>query len=209
MEIQKARYMISAERFEQCPAHELAEVCFIGRSNVGKSSLINAFTTHPRLAKTSATPGKTRLLNFFSINDGEWCLVDLPGYGYAKVSQEKREDWMRTMRQYLLERPNIALVVLLVDSRHDPLESDMEMAFWLAENERPFALALTKADKLSRNAQLRCKSRFIKELDSMNIEVPVVLTSAQTRDGMEELRSLVASFVYDTPPPASDPIVPS
>ncbi len=197
MEIHKARYLVSAERYDQCPAHDMAEVCFIGRSNVGKSSLINALTNHPRLAKTSATPGKTRLLNFFTINDGQWCLVDLPGYGYAKVSQEKRGEWTRTMETYLLKRPNLALIVLLADSRHEPLDSDMEMAFWLAENQRPFALALTKADKLSRNAAQRVRAKFLKELDEMNIEVPVVLTSVQTREGLEELRDLIASFATD------------
>lgn len=197
MDIQKARYIVSAERYDQCPDHDLAEVCFIGRSNVGKSSLINALTNQPRLAKTSATPGKTRLLNFFAINEGQWCLVDLPGYGYAKVSQEKRAEWTATMEQYLLDRPQIALIILLADSRHDPLDSDMDMAFWLAEHQRPFVVALTKADKLSRNASMRVRSKFVKELDEMNIEVPVILTSSQTRDGMDELRELIASFVDD------------
>jgi len=195
MEITQARYLISAERVDQCPTHSEPEICFIGRSNVGKSSLINAFTGHPKLAKTSGTPGKTRLLNYFTINHGDWFLVDLPGYGYAKVSQEKRAEWTRTMNKFLLEREQLALIIMLADARHDPLESDMDMAYWLAEHQRPFILALTKSDKLSKNQQKKVVSLFEKELESMNIETEIVLTSASTREGIDELRDIVGSFV--------------
>jgi GTP-binding protein len=198
MQITSARYLISAERVDQSPDHTLPEICFIGRSNVGKSSLINSLTNHPRLAKTSGTPGKTRLLNFFIINDGEWCLVDLPGYGYAKVSQEQREKWDKTMMKYMVERKNLTLIVMLVDSRHDPLEKDLDMVFWLAENQLPFILVLTKADKLSKSAQKQSHNKFKKALEEMNIETEIVLTSASTKDGMDNLRTIVADFMTDS-----------
>lgn len=197
MHISSARYLISAERVDQSPDHSLSEICFIGRSNVGKSSLINSLTNHPRLAKTSGTPGKTRLLNFFIINDGEWCLVDLPGYGYAKVSQEQRDKWDKTMMKYMVERKNLQLIVMLVDSRHDPLEKDLDMIFWLAENQLPFILVLTKADKLSKSAQKQSQNKFMKALVEMNIETEIVLTSASTKDGMENLRNIVSDFLTD------------
>jgi GTP-binding protein len=197
MHISSARYLISAERVDQSPDHTMPEICFIGRSNVGKSSLINSLTSHPRLAKTSGTPGKTRLLNFFIINDGEWCLVDLPGYGYAKVSQEQRDKWDKTMMKYMVERKNLALIVMLVDSRHNPLEKDLDMVFWLAENQLTFILVLTKADKLSKSAQKQSQNKFKKALEEMNIETEIVLTSASTKDGMDNLRNIVSDFLTD------------
>jgi GTP-binding protein len=198
MQITSARYLISAERVDQSPDHTIPEICFIGRSNVGKSSLINSLTNHPRLAKTSGTPGKTRLLNFFIINDGAWCLVDLPGYGYAKVSQEQREKWDKTMMKYMVERKNLALIVMLVDSRHDPLEKDLDMVFWLAENQLPFILVLTKADKLSKSAQKQSQNKFKKALDDMNVETDIMLTSASTKDGMDALRDVISGFLTDS-----------
>jgi GTP-binding protein len=198
MQITSARYLISAERVDQSPDHSIPEICFIGRSNVGKSSLINSLTNHPRLAKTSGTPGKTRLLNFFIINDGAWCLVDLPGYGYAKVSQEQREKWDKTMMKYMVERKNLALIVMLVDSRHDPLEKDLDMVFWLAENQLPFILVMTKADKLSKSAQKQSQNKFKKALDDMNVETDIMLTSASTKDGMDALRDVISGFLTDS-----------
>jgi GTP-binding protein len=198
MQITSARYLKSAERVDQCPDHAMHEICFIGRSNVGKSSLINSLTNHPRLAKTSGTPGKTRLLNFFIINDDEWCLVDLPGYGYAKVSQEQREKWDKTMMKYMVERKNLALIVMLVDSRHNPLEKDLDMVFWLAENQLPFILVLTKADKLSKSAQKQSVGKFKKALEEMNIETEILLTSASTKDGMDTLRNVLSDFLTDS-----------
>jgi GTP-binding protein len=195
MEIKQAHYIKSAETLDQCPPHNLREICFIGRSNVGKSSLINALTGHPRLAKTSSTPGKTRLFNFFSINEDQWCLVDLPGYGYAKVSQEQRRDWNQKLFQFLLQREQLALIVLLMDARHDPMDPDLEMAYWLAEHERRFIVALTKADKLSKNAQQRSLQNFRKELADMNIETDVILTSATKGSGLIDLTSWIADVV--------------
>ncbi len=198
MQITSARYLKSAERVDQSPDHAIPEICFIGRSNVGKSSLINSLTNHARLAKTSGTPGKTRLLNFFIINDGDWCLVDLPGYGYAKVSQEQREKWDQTMMKYMLERKNLALIVMLVDSRHDPLEKDLDMVFWLAENQLPFILVLTKVDKLSKSAAKQSQNKFRKALNEMNIETDIMLTSASTKDGMDALRDVISGFLTDS-----------
>jgi GTP-binding protein len=195
MEIHQARYLKSAETLDQCPPHALHEICFIGRSNVGKSSLINALTRHPRLAKTSSTPGKTRLFNFFTINEDQWCLVDLPGYGYAKVSQEQRRDWTEKMHQFLLERQQLALIVLLVDARHEPMELDLDMAYWLAEHERQFIVALTKADKLSKNAQQLSLRKFRKALAEMNIETDVILTSATQGSGLSALTTWIAEVI--------------
>lgn len=195
MEIHQARYLISAETLAQCPSHALHEICFIGRSNVGKSSLINALTGHPRLAKTSSTPGKTRLFNFFTINEDQWCLVDLPGYGYAKVSQEQRREWTEKMHQFLLERQQLALIVLLVDARHEPMELDLDMAYWLAEHERKFIVALTKADKLSKNVQQLSLRKFRKALAEMNIETDVILTSATQGSGLSDLTTWIAEVV--------------
>lgn len=195
MVIRQARYIKSAETLDQCPAHALREICFIGRSNVGKSSLINALTGHPRLAKTSSTPGKTRLFNFFSINEDQWCLVDLPGYGYAKVSQEQRRDWTEKMHQYLLTRQQLALIILLVDARHDPMELDLDMAYWLARHKRKFIVALTKSDKLSHNRQQLSLRKFRKELAELNIETDVILTSAIQGSGLSDLSTWIADVL--------------
>lgn len=201
MEIQNARYLKSAERVDQCPDHTIPEICFIGRSNVGKSSLINALTRHPKLAKTSGTPGKTRLLNFFIINDGQWCLVDLPGYGYAKVSQAERVAWDRRMQEFLKERINLRLIVVLVDGRHQPMDKDLDMIFWLAEQKLPFIVVLTKADKMSKMVASKSLKAYKDELKEMNIETEVLLTSADTRQGMIELQLVIDSFIAEHPNP--------
>ena len=171
MQITKAQFVTSAAKLSQCPPPDRLEYAFIGRSNVGKSSLINMLTGNSKLAKTSATPGKTRLINHFLIDD-KWYLVDLPGYGYARASKEQRAEFDAMIRDYILRRENLVCLFLLVDSRHEPLKKDLEFLEWLGENGVPFAMVFTKADKLK------------EWWESMP---PSFLTSAQTQLGKDEL----------------------
>ena len=148
MVIKTAEYVISSPSIAQCPAPDKPEFAFIGRSNVGKSSLINMITDHQKLAKTSGTPGKTQLINHFIINK-EWYLVDLPGYGFAKVSQTARNRWEQMIENYLRKRENLLNVFVLIDSRHEPQKIDLEFVNQLGKWEVPFCLVFTKADKES------------------------------------------------------------
>src|SRR5574344_1807483 len=146
MEIKKSEFSISSAVLSQCPKDTKPEFAFIGRSNVGKSSLINMLTNHKGLAKTSATPGKTMLINHFIIND-EWYLVDLPGYGYARRSKDDREQLQKIIEDYILERSALTSLFVLVDSRHEPQKIDLEVMEWLGENGVPFSIVFTKGDK--------------------------------------------------------------
>jgi GTP-binding protein len=148
MVIKTAEYVISSPSIAQCPAADKPEFAFIGRSNVGKSSLINMITDHQKLAKTSGTPGKTQLINHFIINK-EWYLVDLPGYGFAKVSQTARNRWEQMIENYLRKRENLLNVFILIDSRHAPQKIDLDFVNQLGKWEIPFCLVFTKADKES------------------------------------------------------------
>lgn len=147
MQIKSAEYTISSALVSQCPKTDLPEYAFIGRSNVGKSSLINMLTNHSKMAKTSATPGKTILINHFLINK-EWFLVDLPGYGYAKRSQKDQDKFERMIDGYILEREQMCNLFLLIDIRHSAQAIDLEFMTWLGENGVPFSIVFTKADKL-------------------------------------------------------------
>ena len=153
MEIKAATFTISSAKISQCPQDTKAEFAFIGRSNVGKSSLINMLTNHKGLAKTSATPGKTLLINHFLINN-EWYIVDLPGYGFAKRSKSVQRSIEEMISSYILRREQLVNVFLLIDVRHNPQKIDTEFMTWLGENGIPFSIVFTKADKLSA-AQLR------------------------------------------------------
>lgn len=146
MIIRSAVYVISSPDYLQCPKPDRPEYAFIGRSNVGKSSLINMLVDNEKLAKTSGTPGKTQLINHFLVND-EWWLVDLPGYGFAKVSQTQRKKWERMIEDYLRKRTTLAMVFLLIDSRHSPQKNDLAFVDTLGEWQVPFCLVFTKADK--------------------------------------------------------------
>lgn len=146
MTIHSAEYVISSPDYSKCPAPDRPEYAFIGRSNVGKSSLINMLTGRQKLAKTSGAPGKTQLINHFVINN-EWYLVDLPGYGFAKVSQQQRKQWQRMIEDYLRKRSNLVNVFVLIDSRHSPQRIDLEFVDRLGEWQLPFTLVFTKADK--------------------------------------------------------------
>lgn len=150
LKITAAEYITSAPTLKECPDWDLPEIAMVGRSNVGKSSFINTLTHRKNLAKTSNTPGKTRLMNFYRI-DPAFALVDLPGYGYAKVSKTMQAQWQKHFQVYLQKRPNLILVVQLIDARHGPQDSDEQMLSWLEHRDIPVVLVLTKVDKISRN----------------------------------------------------------
>lgn len=147
MEIKKARFIVSNNEVEKCPEPNKPEYAFIGRSNVGKSSLINMLTNRKSLAKISGKPGKTRLINHFLINE-EWYLVDLPGYGYASLPMQERKKWEKFVKGYILKRANLYSLFVLIDSRHQPLPIDLEFMEWLGISRIPFSIIFTKTDKL-------------------------------------------------------------
>lgn len=187
MLIKNARYKVSSPSTALCPATDAPEYAFIGRSNVGKSSLINLLTKKG-LAKTSQKPGKTMLINHFEINDGEFYIVDLPGYGYASRGKEQREDFSKMIKDYILNREQMTLLFVLLDIRHDPQKIDVEFLHWLGENGVPFAIVFTKADKLGPTAG-RTKVEEYKKFLMKDWEdlPPVFITSSEDRRGKEDL----------------------
>ena len=187
MTIKSAEYTISSARVEQCPAGNWPEFAFIGRSNVGKSSLINMLTGRAGLAKTSATPGKTVLINHFLINS-QWYLVDLPGYGYARRGMKQRDELQRMISGYILRREQMMNLFLLIDIRHEPQRIDLEFIEWLGENGIPFSIVFTKADKLSKGKAAGNVKRYLDELSKQWEELPPhFVTSSETRQGREEV----------------------
>ena len=193
MQFKKANFVTSAPSLDVCPEPHYPEICFAGRSNVGKSSLINALVDHSGLARTSNVPGKTQQMNYFLVDDKTY-LVDLPGFGYAQVSKEERERWGRDIRDYLLQRSTLRLVIHLVDIRHEPSELDEQFFYWLGSNRMPFVVVLSKGDKLTYNKQKQSKARLKRIMDEMNIEVPVVISSVKDRVGIDEVRQLISEF---------------
>jgi GTP-binding protein len=193
MGFQQARFITSAPSLRECPEPDLPEFCFAGRSNVGKSSLINRITNKKRLARTSNTPGKTQQMNYYLI-DSDFYLVDLPGFGFAKAPRKERERWGKDIKQYLMQRPTLRLIFHLVDSRHEPSGLDREFFYWMASNQKPFAVFMTKADKLSKNKLAQSKKRIKDTFKEMNIEVPIIPCSAQSGMGIEEIQSLISEF---------------
>lgn len=194
MAFDTATFVTSAPSLDDCPPAELPEVCFAGRSNVGKSSLINALTNRKRLARTSNTPGKTQQMNYYNI-DQKFYIVDLPGFGFAKVPEKERQRWGKDIKQYLLQRNTLSLILHLVDSRHDPTRLDEDFFYWMASNQKPFSVVLTKTDKLSGNKLAASKSTVKRRLEKMNIEVPIIVTSSDSGRGMKDLQSLILEFV--------------
>lgn len=195
MEIHTAEFIQSSTSLASCPAPELPEYAFIGRSNVGKSSLINMLTARNGLAKTSSSPGKTQCINHFLINKGKqpWFLVDLPGYGYAKVPQTERKKWQQFIRSYLSKRETLMCVFVLVDVRHSAQSIDLEFMEWLGTEGIPFVIAFTKADKLSPTALQKSIQAFQDEMLKEWEELPpVFITSAETKAGREELLHFVS-----------------
>jgi GTP-binding protein len=187
MQITSAKFEISNSDVRKCPATARHEYAFIGRSNVGKSSLINMLTGSRKLAMTSATPGKTTLINHFLINN-EWYIVDLPGYGYAQRSKSDRERLQHIIEDYVLERPQMTSLFVLVDSRHEPQKIDVEFMEWLGENGVPFSIVFTKTDKLSKTAVESNIAKYKRELLKQWEELPpIFITSSETGVGRDEL----------------------
>jgi len=180
-----AEFVTSAVRFVDMPADGRPEIAVIGRSNVGKSSLINALVNRRNLARTSATPGKTQTVNFYLVND-DFLLVDLPGLGYAKVSKVQREAWGRLIRGYIRQRESLELVVHLMDSRHAPTDVDLEVASIVREFGREYLVLLTKVDKLNQKERSAVQKRVVESLQARGLEVPVVHTSALQSRGIDE-----------------------
>ncbi len=188
MQVKDAIFIKSSAFLSECPDSAYPEYAFIGRSNVGKSSLINALTNRKNLAKTSGTPGKTRLINHFRINQS-WNLVDLPGYGWAKVSKKDKAIFEKMIAEYITNRKNLLCVFVLIDVRHKPQQIDMEFMRWLGENGLPFSMIFTKADKLKRKGELEkalqvYKLDFLKEWESMP---DYFISSAVNKMGVEEI----------------------
>lgn len=191
MQIKSAEFTVSSARIDQCPNSNLPEYAFIGRSNVGKSSLINMLTGKGKLAKTSATPGKTILINHFVIN-GEWYLVDLPGYGYAKRSKKDTEKFEHMITTYILDREQMTNLFLLIDVRHEPQQIDLEFMEWLGENGVPFSIVFTKADKVSKAKLNGNVMHYLTELKKQWEELPpYFVTSSETKMGREEILNYI------------------
>ncbi|MBQ7449318.1 MAG: YihA family ribosome biogenesis GTP-binding protein [Paludibacteraceae bacterium] len=195
MPILQSRFLISNSDVSQCPALNAPEYAFIGRSNVGKSSLINMLCHHKDLAKTSQKPGKTLLINHFEINNGKWYLVDLPGYGYAQAGKKQREQLRKMIERYCLMRENLYSLFVLVDSRHKPQNIDLEFISWLGEQQIPFSIVFTKIDKLSKQ-QLQDNLEVYKQQLSEQWEElpPLFLTSSEKNIGAEEIIQYIESI---------------
>ncbi|MCC2591217.1 ribosome biogenesis GTP-binding protein YihA/YsxC [Chryseobacterium sp. MFBS3-17] len=191
MTVKTVSFVKSSGKWQECPEPTLPEYAFIGRSNVGKSSLINAMMNHKDLAKTSQTPGKTQLINHFLVNEN-WYLTDLPGYGYARVSKVLRRDFEKLITNYILNRKNLVNLFVLVDVRHEPQKIDIEFIEWCGENGIPFSIVFTKADKLKPNAVIKnvesYKNELLKTWDSLP---ELYVTSAEKKEGTDEILKFI------------------
>ncbi|SIN96356.1 ribosome biogenesis GTP-binding protein YihA/YsxC [Algoriphagus halophilus] len=195
--IQKAQFVVSNTNPGNCPKPDRAEVAFIGRSNVGKSSLINMLTGKNDLAKTSQKPGKTQLINHFMIND-RWYLVDLPGYGFAKVNVKVKQGWENMISTYLTKRENLCGVFVLVDSRLEPQKIDLEFLLWCGTEGVPAALVFTKADKQSKTKTDQNIRKFLKKMEEIFEEAPdYFITSAENGQGKEQLTTFIEELVQE------------
>ncbi len=197
MKISSAEFIISNTDFTKCPQPIISEFAFIGRSNVGKSSLINMLVNKKGLAKISGRPGKTQTINHFKINE-KWFLVDLPGYGFAKISHSIKATWEKMIQDYLKYRKNLASVFVLIDSRLEPQKNDLNFINWLGENNIAFALVFTKSDKQTKNKTQRNISVFCKELLKTWEALPAYfISSAQTGEGKEEILNYIEKIISD------------
>lgn len=191
MEIQSAEFIKSATHHNDCPNLPYPEYAFLGRSNVGKSSLINMITRFGKLAKTSSTPGKTQLINHFLINNS-WYLADLPGFGFAKVSKKIRQKWEQMIQNYLLHRENLVCSFLLIDSRLEPQKNDLENLEWFGRKGLPFAIVFTKTDKISSTVLQSNLANYKKKLSELWDPLPdIFITSSEKNIGREEILSFI------------------
>lgn len=197
MKIDSISFETSSQSISQCPEPIKPEFAFIGRSNVGKSSLINMLANKKGLAKVSSVPGKTQLINHFIVNK-QWYLVDLPGYGWARVSIKIKQKWEKDINNYLLHRENLHCVFILVDSRHEPQNNDIEFMKWLADNDIPFVVIFTKADKLSFNQMASSQALYRRVMKSL-WEVPpkFICTSSGTGLGKEEVLDCIEGIMAE------------
>ncbi|TVP49017.1 MAG: YihA family ribosome biogenesis GTP-binding protein [Mongoliibacter sp.] len=195
--IKYAKFVISNTDYKKCPAPTKPEFAFIGRSNVGKSSLINMLTNHKSLAKISGRPGKTQLINHFDIND-KWYMVDLPGYGFAKVSKGIKNTWEKMISDYLTNRDNLVALCVLVDSRLEPQKIDLEFITWCGQNEIPFVIIFTKSDKQGKSKTNQSVHKFLEECVRIFGEAPqYFITSAQNAEGKEDVLEFIENEVTE------------
>jgi GTP-binding protein len=194
MEIRSAKFVISNTQVDKCPQDNLPEYAFIGRSNVGKSSLINMLTKRPKLAMTSSTPGKTLLINHFLVND-EWYLVDLPGYGFAQRGKKQVDKIQKIIEDYILEREQMTNLFVLIDIRLEPQQIDLEFIEWLGEHGIPFSLIFTKADKLTGGKAKAMVSAYLKRLSEEWEELPpYFISSSEKKVGRHEILDYIESI---------------
>lgn len=193
MKITSAKFIKSATQPAHYPDEKLPEIAFAGKSNVGKSSLINVLVRQKSLARTSNTPGRTQLINFFSVNE-KYSLVDLPGYGFAKVPDAVRKKWRPMVEAYLTGRKTLRLVIVIIDARREPSQDDLDLADWLVSNQIPFLFVLTKIDKLSNN-EMHASMRRFREMSGLPDDVSPILFSAKTGQGRETLWSEIEKAV--------------
>jgi len=199
MRIKEVNFVKSSNHINECPKSEKGEFAFIGRSNVGKSSLINMLMGRKKLAKISSTPGKTQLINHFLVND-QWYLVDLPGYGWARSSKEKKFNWGKLIRSYLLNRENLALVFVLIDIRIPAQDIDKEFIAWMGQNQIPFIIIFTKTDKISKNKTQGAVSKYRHILLENWEEIPATIaTSSKDGNGRDAVLGYIEKVLKEIP----------
>ncbi|MDE6007058.1 MAG: ribosome biogenesis GTP-binding protein YihA/YsxC [Muribaculaceae bacterium] len=198
MDIKNAKFEISSPDVSKCPMTDVPEYAFIGRSNVGKSSLINMLCKSKKMAKTSQTPGKTLLINHFRMDDGRWYLVDLPGYGFAARGKEQREQLRKLIEGYILQRRELACLFVLIDIRHEPQKIDVEFLNWVGQHEVPFAIIFTKADKLGPVAAQRNVDAYCDRLrDTWEELPPIFISSSEKAQGRQEILDYIYAINED------------